>query len=203
LTAGGLAAGFFVANRERAIAQQRFLEVRQLSSKLLDIDVQVREFAGSARTRQFIVDTSLDYLRRVSTGAQRDPELALELGNAYMRVARVQGVPISPNLGRMDQAEQTLRIADGLIQSVLVGRPENRMALLRAAQIAHDRMLLARYQGRGHEEAAAFAKQSADWMEKLNSGIGDRSEGSAIMITFSNLADGFRRIGGRGRDGHC
>lgn len=195
LAVGSLAAGFNVANRERAIAQQRFLEVRQLSSKLFDIDAQVRELPGSTRTRQFIVDTSLDYLRRVSAGAQRDPGLAVELGNAYLRVARVQGVPISPNLGQMDQAEQTLRVADGLIQSALVSQPANRIALLRAAQIAHDRMLLSRYQGGRQEETAEFAKQSAAWMERLNPGIGDRSDGPSIMITFSNVADALRRQG--------
>jgi tRNA A-37 threonylcarbamoyl transferase component Bud32/tetratricopeptide (TPR) repeat protein len=195
LTVGGLVAGSYMANRERAIAQQRFMEVRQLSSKLFDIDAQVRELPGSTKTRQFIVDTSLDYLRRVSAGAQRDPALALELGNAYMRVARVQGVPISANLGQMDPAEQTLRSADGLIQSALASQPANRLAMLRAAQVAHDRMLLARYQGGRGDEVQVFAKKSADWMERLNPGLGDRSEGPAIMVTLSNVADAFRREG--------
>src|SRR6185295_7529579 len=99
-------------------------------------------------TRQLIVDTSLEYLRRLSADAHGDPQLALEIGNAYMRVARVQGVPISQNLGQMDQAEQNLRTAETFIQTALASAPVNRTALLRAAQIAHDRMLLARFGGR-------------------------------------------------------
>ena len=99
------------------------------------------------------------------------PSLTLELGNAYMRVARVQGVPISANLGQMEQAEQNLRIAEGFIQSVLASQPANRTALLRSAQIAHDRMLLARLGGRS-DEALALAQKSAEWLEKFNAGIG-------------------------------
>jgi hypothetical protein len=62
-----------VANRERAIAQQRFEEVRQLSNTLFEIDRQVLSLPGSAKARQFIVDTSLDYLRRLAEDVREDP----------------------------------------------------------------------------------------------------------------------------------
>jgi tetratricopeptide (TPR) repeat protein len=185
-----LSAGLYVANRERTIAQRRFQDVRQLSNKLFDIDVQVRQLAGSTKARQLIVDTSLQYLTRLKADVRGDPELALEVGNAYMRVGRVQGVPISPNLGQMDQAEQNLRIAQGLIQSVLAAQPENRMAMLRAAQIAHDRMILARLSGR-REEKLPLARTSANWLEKFNAREGDKSELSAILNTYLNVADEF------------
>src|SRR5689334_21773663 len=108
--------------------------------------------------RQLIVDTSLEYLGRSSEDAQGDPELALDVGNAYMRVARVQGVPIAANLGQMDQAEQNLRIAEKFIQSTLASQPANRTALLRSAQIAHDRMVLARLNDHS-DEALAWARK--------------------------------------------
>src|SRR5207237_3961193 len=98
-----------------------------------------------------IVDTSLEYLRRLSADAHGDPELALEVANAYMRVARVQGVPVSQNLGQMNQADENLANAERFIRSSLASRPANRIAFLRSAQIAHDRMLLARFNGRGDE----------------------------------------------------
>src|SRR5262249_55231027 len=137
----GAGLGLYVANRERAIAQRRFLEVRQIANKLFDIDAQASQLPGSTKTRQLIVDTSLDYLRRLSTDVHRDPGLALELGQAYLKVARVQGVSSERNLGQMDQADQNLRIADQLVQSVLAAQPENRTAFLRSAQISHDRMI--------------------------------------------------------------
>jgi serine/threonine protein kinase len=183
-----LSIGLYTANRERAIAQRRFLEVRQLANKLFDIDVLARQLPGSTRTRQLIVDTSLEYLGRLAADVRGDPGLALEVGNAYMRVARVQGVPIGPNLGQLDQAAHNLQIADGLIHSVLQAQPQNRTALLRAAQIAHDRMILAGYNNR-HEEAIGFTEAAAGWLEKFHAGKSDSAEDSAILNTYLNVAN--------------
>jgi len=85
LAMAGLSAGALVANQQRVIAQRRFVEVRQLANKLFDIDAAVRQLPGSTKTRQLIVDTSLNYLRRLSQDAETEPELALDVGNAYMR----------------------------------------------------------------------------------------------------------------------
>lgn len=190
LVIAGLTAGLYEINRERVISQRRFSDVRQLAGKLLDLDVQVRELPGSTAARQTLVNTALEYLRRLSTDVRGDPDLALEVGNAYMRVARVQGVPISPSLGQMDQAEQSLRIADQFIQSVLKAEPGNRTALLRSAQIAHDRMILARFRN-DPDAALEFAKKSAGWLEKYQARKGDEAESSAILNTYLNVADQF------------
>ncbi len=109
LVVASLATGLLVADRERRIAERRFAEVRQLANKLFEIDVQVAQLPGSSKTRQLIVDTALEYLKRVTADVRMQPDLALELGTAYMRVARVQGVNISPNLGQTLQADQTAR----------------------------------------------------------------------------------------------
>jgi len=191
LAIAGLLAGLGMANRQRAVAQRRFSDVRQLANKLFDIDVQARDLPGSTKTRQLIVDTALEYLRRLTADVRGDPDLALEVGNAYMRVARVQGVPISPTLGQMDQAEKNLRIADGFIQSVLKVQAANRTAMLRSAQIAHDRMILARFRGQ-HDEAISLARKSAEWLEKFHAGGGDEPEASAILNTYLNVADQFK-----------
>ena len=98
-----------------------------------------------------------------------------------MRVARVQGVPISPTLGQMDQAEQNLRIADGFIQSVLRAQPGNRIAMLRAAQVAHDQMILARFKSRG-EDAFEDAKKSAAWLDKFHAGQPDLSHAAMAEL---------------------
>jgi serine/threonine-protein kinase len=191
-----LATGVYVANRERAVAQRRFLEVRQLANKLFDIDLQVAQLPGGSKTRQLIVDTSLEYLRRVTADVRMDPDLALEVGTAFMRAARVQGVNISPNLGQTDQADQTEAKAQGLIDSVLAKQPGNRIALLRAAQIAHDRMTLA---GDRHQDAEALrfaAKAAARVDQYLRTGPlnekSDRMEAQQAIIALSNAANRYR-----------
>ena len=188
LAIGGLSGGALMANRQRVIAQRRFVEVRQLSNRLFDIDAEVRKTPGTTKARQLIVDTSLEYLQKLSADAGEDRDLALEVGNAYMRVARVQGVPISANLGQMDQAEKNLRVAEEFMHSVVESQPANRTALLRSAQAAHDRMLLARLSGRS-EEALAFARKSAGWLEKFHAASSDKPEAAAILSSYLNVAD--------------
>ena len=195
VTVAGLTVGLLLANRERAIAQTRFLEVRQLANKLFDIDALASQLPGNTKTRQLIVDTSLEYLRRLAADARRDPALALELGNAYIQVARVQGVEIGRNLGQVEQAGQSLRAADELIQSVIAAQPRNRTALIRAATVTHDRMNLARSRtgrrdlARGGE-ALALARQAAQWVEKFDARKGDKTEDVDDVFSVSmNVAD--------------
>ena len=189
-----LSAGLYVANRERAIAQRHFLEVRQLSNKLFDIDALARQLPGSTKTRQLIVDTSLDYLGRLAADAHGDPGLALEIGNAYMWVAQVQGVPIAANLGQVEEADKNLRVAEGLIRSVLVSQPRNRMVLLRSAEIARDRMALADINGRS-DEALGFGRQSVTSLEKFNAQASDQPEATAILLTYLNVAQIYEHNG--------
>ena len=184
-----LAAGLYTTNRQRAIAERRFVLVRQLASRLFDIDVQVRALPGSVKARQLIVDTSLEYLRLVGADVRGDPDLALEIGTAYMRVARVQGVPISGNLGQLDQADETLRTASRFIDAVLAARPRDRTATLRAAQVAHDRMILLARKG-GGAEAANLARESARRLDQyLASGPIDPLEKEQVVITMMNVAN--------------
>jgi len=122
-----------------------------------------------------------------------DPDLALDVGTAYMRVGRVQGVPISPNLGQADNAEQSLRVAEALIRSVLQAQPANRTALLRMAQIAHDRMVLAQVR-RPDTEALPLAHRSEEWLEKyLRSGKVDEAEKMQVVIVGQNVAGWYVR----------
>ena len=180
--------GIFEINRERLISQRRFSDVRQLSNKLFDIDARVSELPGSSETRQFIVNTALEYLSRLRSSVQGDPELALEVGSAYMRVARVQGVPIGPNLGQIDEAEKSLRAAQNLVESVLKRQPRNRTAMLRAAMIAHDRMILARFRGQ-YGDAVSLARKAAQDLEDFHAGKDDQAEAPAILNTYLNVAD--------------
>jgi Protein kinase domain len=182
-----LTTGLYIAEHERAIAQRRFDDVRQLADKLFDIDLQARQLPGNSKMRELIVNTCLEYLRRVAADARRDPALALDVANAYMRVARVQGVPVSSNLGQMEEAEKNLRNAEAYLRPVLVRQPSNAAAILRSAQIAHDRMLLARFNGR-NDQALPFARESGRWLAKIPVRTMNRQDVEAVLITYVNVA---------------
>ena len=187
-----LAAGFFGANRERAVAERRFVQVREIAARLFDVEVAVRGLPGSTATRQMIVDIALEYLSRLASEVRGDPELELEVGTAYMRVARIQGVPITSNLGQSEEAERNLLAAEEHIRAVLAERPEQRTALLRLAQITHDRMVLAGLR-RPADEALPLARQSAEWLDRyLAGGPIDPVEAEAVVIVLNNVGNRFR-----------
>ena len=192
LVIASLTAGLYIANRERAIAERRFVDVRQLADKLFDIDERVARLPGGTEIRRFIVDTSLEYLRRVTADVRMDPALALEVGTAYMRVARVQTVDL---LGQTDRADETAQKAEALLESVLAAEPQNRIALLRSAEIAQDRMLIAREH---RKDGMLFAQRSALRLQQYltaarKSGKLDRAEAEDAILVHLNVANEFVR----------
>jgi serine/threonine protein kinase len=187
-----LSVGVYVASRERDLAQRRFDQVRQLSNRLFDIDVAIRDIPGTVAARQLIVDTSLEYLGRLAGDAGNDPDLALDLGAAYMRVARVQGVPISANLGQTEKADRTLQTASTLVDAVLMAQPNNRTAFFRKAQIAHDRMILAGLR-RPDDDAITFARESTQWLDRyLEAGAAESIEARQVVVALINVGNRFR-----------
>ena len=183
-----LSAGLYIANRERVIAEQRFRQVRQLANKVFDIDIAIRNTPGTTKARQLIVSTSLEYLQKVGAEARGDRDLALEIGSAYLQLAHVQGVPVNSNLGQFPQADDSLRKADSLVQSVLQSAPADRRALLTSATIAHDRMVLAGVQNR-HGESLALALETATQLERVIAlGQLDLNETREVAFMYSNVA---------------
>jgi tRNA A-37 threonylcarbamoyl transferase component Bud32 len=184
----GLSIGLNVANRERSIAEQRFLQVRQLANNVFDIDVAIRNTPGTTKARQLIVSTSLEYLQKVGAEARDDKGLALEIGSAYVQLARVQGVPVNSNLGQFASAGESLRKADELVESVLKSDTRNRKALLTSATIAHDRMVLAGSQSR-REESLAQTLRTAEKLDRFTAlGHLDSNEVREVSFMFSNVA---------------
>src|SRR5207247_9368091 len=85
----------------------------------------------------------------------------LEIAAEYLQVARLQGVPIESNLGQFAEAEESLRKADALADSVLSGSSDHIRALQISAKIAYNRMVLASFQDRYQDESEQARKVSA------------------------------------------
>lgn len=195
----GIAGGAIVADRERAIAQRRFQQVRQLSKRLLDLDAGIRNLPGSTKARNLIVSAATEYLggleaetrtRRWGVPAGQDMDLALEAASAYLQVARVQGVPANSNLGHFAEAAESLRKADTLVESVLAvpSFPQRKQALLTSAGIAHDAMILA--QSENHiEECLASGRKADTRLEALLAMPGVTPEDVSMAARlYANLA---------------
>jgi serine/threonine protein kinase len=161
LALAGLSLGLYRANRERNIAQRRFLQVRQLASQFLELDSGVRGSSGATNARNRIVSDSLAYLAGLSAEVHGDRGLALEIGAGYLQVARIQGVPVDSHLGQFREADENLRKANAFTEATLAPDPANRRALVLSAEIAHDRMILAIMRDRRQEALADGGKMVA------------------------------------------
>ncbi|HMJ60260.1 MAG TPA: serine/threonine-protein kinase, partial [Bryobacteraceae bacterium] len=111
LAIAGLSAAIFVVTREQAIAQERFMQVRQLADRFIEMHDDVAKLPGSTKIREKMVTTALDYLHNLSRDAGNDSNLLNEIGQVYEKVGQAQGAPSQPNLGRADDALQSFRNA--------------------------------------------------------------------------------------------
>lgn len=183
-----LSAGLFLANRERIIAQHRLAQVRQLANKVFDIDAAIRNTPGTTKARQLIVSTSLEYLRNVGAEIHGDKDLALDISSAYVQLAHIQGVPVNSNLGQFQQASESLRAADALVESILKSAPADRRALLTSATIAHDRMVLAGVQNH-RPESLTLALDAAAKMDRFDASARlTPNDVREVAFMYSNVA---------------
>lgn len=200
LAVAGLAGGLLLANRERAIAERRFQQVRQLSNRFLDLDAEIRPLPGSTNARKRIVSDSLEYLERLGSEARRaswggasrpqDLDLALDVARGYLRIARVQGVPGQATLGQFAQAKASLARADSFLEGVLADPafPRRREALFASAEAAHDGMILAETELRAGEARVLSAKASAHLDALLRAAPPNAAEARIAGQLYANLA---------------
>ncbi|MBM3768962.1 MAG: serine/threonine protein kinase [Acidobacteria bacterium] len=191
LAIGCLAAGLYAAAREREIAQRRFEQVKEASRQFQEMEGRLRRVPGATKERGDLVVSALQNLERLGAGSL-DNEMAIEISNAYLQVARVQGVPVTPNLGKLADAERSLEKADSLIADPRFEKI--RASNFLAAEIAHDRMILADTVKRD-QGALAFAKKV---IRRAEAGIANQpltpTENARIVRIYSNVALTFSNL---------
>ena len=191
LVIGSLLTGLLIANRQRKAAERRFDQVRQLANKFIALDNDIRGLPGSTKVRMQIVSDSLQYLTSLGGEVQGDKDLALEIANAYVKVAHVQGDPTSPNLGQFAEAGASLDNAENFVDSVLRVDPKNRRGLFIAATMAHDRMVLADEQNR-RQELVSWAGKASERVERfMNLGNIDPKDVYSMGYFEQNIAYGY------------
>jgi serine/threonine protein kinase len=173
-----LSTGLYIANRQRAIAEQRFSQLRQLSKHMLDLDRSIRSLPGSVDARQRLVSATLQYLEGLYAESHGNLDLMQEVSDGYWRLARIQGVNAEPNLGDTQKAEQSLKKADRLMEGVLQARPRDAGVLFRSAVIATDRVIQADTEGRREDEQVHARKA----IERLNAFLRFRDPAHPVKL---------------------
>jgi non-specific serine/threonine protein kinase/serine/threonine-protein kinase len=102
LIAAGIALAYSarVAQAERARAQERFEQVRQLANSLLfELHDSIAAVPGSTGVRKQLVARALQYLEALEQTSSGDSGLQLNLAQSYERLGSVQGHISEVNLG--------------------------------------------------------------------------------------------------------
>ncbi len=113
-----------VAERQRALAERRFNEVRRLAhSVVFEYHDAIENLPGSTRVREMLVKDALAYLDRLSQDAGGDRSVERELAEAYVKVGDVQGRAHTANLGDTAGALLSYQKATALLQSLQQSDP--------------------------------------------------------------------------------
>ncbi len=116
-----------VARAERAKAEQRFNQVRELArSVIFDYHDAIAALPGSTAVRERIVQDALKYLDNLSQEASEDRPLLREMASAYEKVGKVQGNSLYSNLGNTDGAMKSYRASLAIREKLLADTPEDR-----------------------------------------------------------------------------
>lgn len=115
-----------IASRERARAEKRFTDVRELANSLIfEIHDSIQGLPGATPSRKLLLDRAVQYLDKLSQDAAGDINLQRELAWAYHRLATVQGDTTQSNLGQVNAAEVSNRKAMALFEAVAKANPNN------------------------------------------------------------------------------
>jgi tetratricopeptide (TPR) repeat protein len=186
-----LAAGLYIADRQRAIAEARVTQLRALSRQLLGFEMQLRSpnDGTDLQLHGKIIDTYIQYLESLRPEVLHDKVLALQVGAGYLQLARIQGVPEWNQEGQYDEAEKSLRKAGEIANHVLAADRTNREALWQVANVAHDRAVIA-YTERRPEDAVAWSPKSVEGFDRLaRLGNLTRREINGATYIYGDLAE--------------
>ena len=116
-----------VARAERARAERRFNDVRQLANSIVfEVHDAIVNLPGSTKARSLIVQRGLNYLDSLAQDAAGDRGLQRELAGAYEKLGVVQYTPSVAHLGDLNGALQSHRKAAALRESLVAAEPNNR-----------------------------------------------------------------------------
>jgi len=183
-----------IARRERALAEQRFDEVRQLANvALVDIHDAIRDLPGATSARQLLVAKGLEYLDKLARDAGDRADLRRELAGAYLKIGDVQGRPFNPNLGDTAGALASYRKAVTTYDSIGAaarGDP----ALRRELALACQRLSEILSAVGDTKEALVQARRSLELLQQPVD-PGSPSEGAVAAELGRQLAASYSRVG--------
>ena len=179
-----------VARAERARAEQRFGDVRQLAHAFLfDFHDSIAELEGSTPARKLVVTKGLEYLDRLAGDAGDRVDLRREIAAAYVKVGDVQGRPFRPNLGDTAGALASYRKAIALYESI-TGDAARDEAVRRDLALAYMRLSDVLAAAGKTADSLSFAQKGLAIERELSSDATDSPEARrALVASYTRVGD--------------
>lgn len=202
LVIASLSAGLYVANRQRLaadrqrlVAERRFSQLRQLAHQVIfDLYNTIDRLPGAIDAQTKLVATASQYLEGLSRDAIRDKQLAQEVAESYIQLARIEGVPAWNNLGQHAEAVENLRKAESLLDPIVAADPHNRNAIYLSANAAHDRVIIAQAAGQMEEVTTGASKVHERFDQLVRLGNLTGKEINAATYIYGDLAENHIRL---------
>ncbi len=179
-----------VSAREARIAQQHFDSVRKLANTLLfQLHDEIQKVPGSLKTREMLVNTSLEYLDTLYKEAGTDRELQQELAAAYRRVGDIQGSETSSSTGNFKGAIESYARAIALLEPIVAADPGNLPAAvsLTHAYVRRARLMLV---VSSPKEALVLVRKGVSSVERLSPRMAGATELAELsMEAYTAEAD--------------
>jgi eukaryotic-like serine/threonine-protein kinase len=172
-----------IAQRERLVAQQHFESVRNLANTMLfQLHDEMLKEAGSLKSRELMVKTSLEYLDTLYRPGGADARLQAELANAYIKVASIQGSDTEANRGNFAGALDSYARAISLLTPLTAADPANHQAgwALAHAYVEQAALLMV---VRGPKFASASANEGVALTEAYAARIPDEAQRLARFVS--------------------
>ena len=165
-----------IAERERQVAQQHFESVRNLANTMLfQLHDEMAKSAGTLKSREMLVKTSLEYLDSLYKPGGSDPRLQEELADAYIKVASIQGSDTEANRGNFAGALDSYARAIALLEPLRAAHPANTKVGWSLAQAHTERAALLMVV-QGPKSAHDSAKEGVALTEALAPNIADEAQ---------------------------
>jgi non-specific serine/threonine protein kinase/serine/threonine-protein kinase len=166
----GIVTSLWLAHRaetQRARAERRFGDLRQLSNALLsDIAPKIERLPGSIDARGALVRQSLKYLDSLAQESGDDAQVQSELASAYEKVGSLQGDPSRPNLSDFSGAVASYEKAQGIRRRLLAQDPNN-LTHLRLLAKNHQELVNVRWWMNNLSESVKESESALALYEKL------------------------------------
>jgi eukaryotic-like serine/threonine-protein kinase len=193
LVAGGGVAAWQagVAERERALAEARAGELREITTTLLfDVHDAIAQLPGATAAREIVVARAFDHLGRLAESAPGDPDLSLDVARGYLRLATVLGNPTGASLG--DRTGALEAVAEGLAvtNGLHVSGPDEPAVLGVSAELLRRKGDLLAWEGDVRGGVQALEASLEQYIARLGlSGAADETAHLEVVIAHNKLGD--------------